>query len=193
MYPCLWCFGERVAGMGVVASAGAMIQVTVLSCLEGGPWERSVWLQLVSQWAGLWGPPMSACWHTGVCFGRFGILHECPVFVGSDSVDTMPVTGSLHFAACDCRLADLLAVGLILCVLRDLTACLLFGVFRALWIVLRLGSAIGMATGGVTPADARPGVTFDTELEVPWNAPGAYVQLDSDGVCNLAIVPDVFG
>ena len=93
--------------------------------------------------------------HTVVYFGRFGILSKCPVFVGSASIDTTPVTGSLHFAACDCRLADLLAVGLILCVSRDLTDCLLLRMFRALWIVLQLGSAIGMAMGCVTPADAR--------------------------------------
>ena len=37
----LRCFSARVAGMGVVACAGAVIQVTVLSCLEGSPWERS--------------------------------------------------------------------------------------------------------------------------------------------------------
>ena len=83
----LRCFGARVAAMGVVASAGGVIQVTVLSCLEGGPWERSVWLQLVSQWAGLWGPPMSARGRTIVCFGWFRILYKCPVFVGSASVN----------------------------------------------------------------------------------------------------------
>ena len=76
---------------------------------------------------------------------------------------------------------------------RDSTDCLLLGVFRALRIVLRLGSATGMSTGGVTPADARSGITFDVELEVPWNAPEAYIQLDSEGVYYLATVPDVFG
>ena len=142
----------------------------------------------MSQWAGLWGPPMSVHGRTVVCFGRFGILYKCPVFVGSASLDTTPVTGSLHFTACDCRLADLLAVGLILCVLRDSTGCLPLGVFRALRIVLRLCLAMWMATGGVTLAYARSGVTFDVELEVPWNA-----QLDSDGVYDLATAPDVFG
>ena len=179
--------------MGVVASAGAVIQVTVLSCIEGGPWERSEWLQLVSPCAGLWVPPMSVRGRTVACFGRFGILYKCPVFVGSASVDTMPVTGSLHFAAYDCRLVDLLAVGLTLYVSWDSTDCLLLGMFRALRIVLQLSSATGMVTGGVTPADARSGATFDVELETPWNAPEAYIQLDSEGVYNLVTVPDVFG
>ena len=158
--------------MGVVASAGAVIQVTVLSCLEGGPRERSKWLQLVSRWAGFWVPPMSVRGRTVACFGQFGILYKCSVFVGSASVDTTPVTGSLHFAAYDCLLADLLALGLTLHVSRDSTHSLLLGVFRALRIVLRLSSATGMATGGVTPADSRSGVIFDVELEIPWNASG---------------------
>ena len=48
----LRCFSARVAGMGAVASAGSVIKVTALSCLEGGPWERYEWLQLVLRWAG---------------------------------------------------------------------------------------------------------------------------------------------
>ena len=50
-----------------------------------------------------------------------------------------------------------------------------------------------MATGGDTPADARSGITFGVTLEVPWNAPEAYVQLYSDGVFDLDTVPDVLG
>ena len=42
-----------------------------------------------------------------------------------------------------------------------------------------------MATGSDTPAEARSGVTFDVTLEVPWNAPEAYVQLHSDGMFDL--------
>ena len=37
------------------------------------------------------------------------------------------------------------------------------------------------------------GVTFDVELEVQWNAPEPYIQLEYDGVYDLATVPDVFG
>ena len=50
-----------------------------------------------------------------------------------------------------------------------------------------------MATGGETPAEARYGITFGVTLEVPWNAPEAYVQLHSEGVFDLDTVPDVFG
>ena len=50
-----------------------------------------------------------------------------------------------------------------------------------------------MATDGDAPAEARSGITFSVTLEVPWNAPEAYVQLDSDGVVDLDTVPDVLG
>ena len=48
-----------------------------------------------------------------------------------------------------------------------------------------------MATGGDMPEEAQSGITFGVTLEVPWNAPEAYVQLHSDGVVNLDTVPDV--
>ena len=74
---------------------------------------------------GVWVPPMSARGRTVACFGWFGILYTCPMFGVSASVDTTPVTGSLHFAAYDCRLDDLLAIGLTLYVSQDSTDCLL--------------------------------------------------------------------
>ena len=50
-----------------------------------------------------------------------------------------------------------------------------------------------MATDGDTPVEARAGITFGVTLEVPWNAPEAYVQLHSDDVVDLDTVPDVLG
>ena len=44
-----------------------------------------------------------------------------------------------------------------------------------------------------SPADGRSGVDFNVELQVPWNAPEAYVNLDSNGVYELKTVPDVLG
>ena len=43
-----------------------------------------------------------------------------------------------------------------------------------------------MATDRDTLAGARSGITFDVTLEVPWNAPEAYVQTISDvlGLCD---------
>ena len=100
-----------------------------------------------------------------------------------------------HFSSplVDISLAVLLAERFALCVSQDSVACLLFGVFRVLRIVLRLGSVIVIVTGGYMLADDRSGVNFDVELEVPWNAREAYVHLDSDGVYDLTTVPDVLG
>ena len=93
----LLSFATRVAGMGVAASAGAVNHVTVLSYLEGVLLGRSVWLLQVSQWAGLQAPSIGTRGRTVVCFGRIGIPYKCPVFTGRDSLDSKPVTGSLHF------------------------------------------------------------------------------------------------
>ena len=50
-----------------------------------------------------------------------------------------------------------------------------------------------MAMESDCPADGRSGVDFNVELEVSWNAPEAYVNLDSARVYELKTVPDVLG
>ena len=50
-----------------------------------------------------------------------------------------------------------------------------------------------MAMGSNSPADGRSGVNFQVQLQVSWNAPEAYVNLDSDGAYKLKTVPDVLG
>ena len=134
--------------------------------------------------AGLRDPPMRARWHTIVFFGRIGIPYKCPAFAARDSLDAKPVTGSLHFATSRCRLADFIAEGLVLCVLCEFLLAIVCRVFR---ILLWHCSDTEMAT------DDRSGVNFDVELQVPWNALEAYVNLDSDGVYELQTVPDVLG
>ena len=88
----LRCFGELVAGIGIMASAGDVIHITALSHLGGGFVRHSVWLSQVLQWAGLRAPPMRARWCTVVCFGRIRIPYKCPEFAGRDPLDTKPVT-----------------------------------------------------------------------------------------------------
>ena len=39
-----------------------------------------------------------------------------------------------------------------------------------------------MATDDATVVDGRAGITFDVELYVPWDAPEAVVDLQSEGV-----------
>ena len=76
-------------------------------------------------------------------------VYKCPAFAGRDSLDTKPVTGSLHFATSRChRLADFIAEGLVLCVSRDSAEFLLAIVCRVFRILLWHCSDTKMATGG---------------------------------------------
>ena len=50
-----------------------------------------------------------------------------------------------------------------------------------------------MATDGVALVDAQAGIMFGVELYVPWDAPGAVVDLQSEGVVDLGSIPDVIG
>ena len=71
----VWCllraihlvrFCTLVAMMDVTAAEGSMIPMTTLSHLGGGQLERSGWPLIVSPWAGLMVPPMSALVHCHV-------------------------------------------------------------------------------------------------------------------------------
>ena len=50
-----------------------------------------------------------------------------------------------------------------------------------------------MATDSAAAVGGRAGITFDVELVVPWDAPEAVVDLHSDILRDLEIVPDVIG
>ena len=81
------------------------------------------------------------------------------------------------------------------CVLHvscDSAGLLLAGVCRVLRIALWLRSWTAMAMGSDSLADGRSGVDFNVKLQVPWNAPEAYVNFDSD-VYELKTIPDVLG
>ena len=188
-YFVVMCFGTLVAVMDVTASEVDTIPITALSHLGGGQSECSEWLQQVSRWAGLRALPMRVHKRTVAFFGKIRILYKCPVFAGRTSLDTTPVTGSLLFAAPGCRLTDFSAGGIVLRVSRDSAGLLLAGVCRVLRIVLRIYYMTEKVMGSNSPADGRSGVDFN----VPWNAPEAYVNLDSDGVYELKTVPDVLG
>ena len=124
--------------------------------------------------------------------GGFGIMYKHRAVAGRTSLDTAPVTGSLLFAAAVCRLTGSRGAVFRLCVLIECSDCLRLAVCRALPFLQRLRVDFVMATCSDTAAEARSGVTFVVTLEVPWNAPEAYVQLHSDGVFDLEkTVPDV--
>ena len=50
-----------------------------------------------------------------------------------------------------------------------------------------------MAADSVAAAGGRAGITFDVELVIPWDAPEAVINLNSDGLLDLDMVPDVIG
>ena len=58
----------RLSLMGVTAVAGVMVSVATLTHLGSDRLERSGWLPIVTQWAGLMAPPISAWLRTIVFF-----------------------------------------------------------------------------------------------------------------------------
>ena len=52
-----------------------------------------------------------------------------------------------------------------------------------------------MATGNSQPGAYRRGIDFKVHAQIPWNAPEAFVMLDSPGVFELdtTVIPDVLG
>ena len=67
----------------------------------------------------------------------------------------------------------------------------LSGVRRVFGIVLRDHHRTEIAMGSDSPADGRSGADFNVELQVFWEVPEAYVNLNSDGVYKLKTVPVV--
>ena len=101
------------------------------------------------------------------------------------------VFGSLHFTASGCRLADFIAEGLVLSALSESVEFLLTSVCRAFQIILwhcldTEMSATGRQTAGLVS-------TLRWSYRFFWNALGAYVNLDSDGIYELMTIPDVLG
>ena len=168
----------REAALGIVAGVGVLIQVIWPSSLGGGSAGHSVWLQLVSRWEWLWCHLIGPRGHTVVCPCGPGRVNKCRATEESHSLDIEPAAGSLLFAAPVRRLAA--------------EFCLCGVWYDRVWWHLRV--TFVMAAGRDTPAGDRSGVTFDVMLEVPWNAPEAYVQLHSAGVFELKdTIPDVSG
>ena len=65
--------------------------------------------------------------------------------------------------------------------------CILFGGTDCVWLagselIFRLAKMdLSMATDGAAVVDGRAGITFGVELYVPWDAPEAVVDLQSEG------------
>ena len=57
----------------------------------------------------------------------------------------------------------------------------------------RVSVNLGMATDGAAVVGDRDGITFGVELVVPWDAPEAVVDLQSEGVVDLGTILDING
>ena len=110
---------------------------------------------------------------------------------GSSSIDAAPVTGSLLFYAPVCCFTLCGATELSLSVLFGGTACIWLAVWELFLRQVCVSSV--MAADSVTAAGGRGGITFDVELIIPWDAPEAVINLNSDGLLDLDMVPDVIG
>ena len=57
----------------------------------------------------------------------------------------------------------------------------------------QVGVSSVMATDNAAAVGGRAGITFDVELVIPWDTPEAVVDLHSEILLDLEIVPDVIG
>ena len=107
------------------------------------------------------------------------------------STDAVPVTGSLVFSELFVFLDVYCAAGFASCRIFCSTDCVLLAGFG---LSFRRGSECWtMATDGAALVENRAGITFGVELYVPWDAPEAVVDIQSEGVVPLRSIPDVIG
>ena len=110
---------------------------------------------------------------------------------GSSSLDAVPVTGSILFYAPVCCLA--------VCCAAEFSLSMLLGGTVCFWLAGRglffrqVGISSVMTADNAAAVGGRVGITFDVELVIPWDAPEAVVDLNSDVLIDLGIVPDVIG
>ena len=161
----LWT-GVRVTSVGVVSPGMFPILGIGRRDCVGGSIGRSDWLDRLSWWEWLTSRPMGAR-SAGVVFpGGVRIVYIRSVSPGSSSLDTAPVGGCYSAVLSVSGLLDVTYSSGKLCYLR-------------LWQQIVMGG--------------RAGITFYVELVIPWDAPEAVVDLHSDILIDLDIVPDVIG
>ena len=109
---------------------------------------------------------------------RIGFIRRALTEISS--LDAAPVTGSLVFSAPVCYFAIYCAAGFSLWTLLGGIECVWLAgrglIFRRVsvdWI---------MATDGAAVVGDQAGITFGVELVIPWDAPKAVVDLQSEGV-----------
>ena len=126
-----------------------------------------------------------------VAVGRVWIGYIRSTLWGGSSTDATPVTGSLvSFTLLDC-LNDSCAAectsGWLFCG----TTCVCFA--RGEILILEVGLYWTKRMEGAALVEDCAGITFGVELFVPWDAPEAVVDIQSEGVVPLGSIPDVVG
>ena len=187
----MWCACVRGTSVSVISPG--MLPILVIGLLDcvGSSLGCSDWLGRLSWWAWLVGLRMSVRSAVVVCPGGVRIVYIRRALTGSSSLDVAPVTGSLLFCTPVCCLA--------VCCAAEFSSWVLFGGTDCIWLAGRglffrqVGVTLVMATDGAAATGGRAGITFGVELVVPWDAPEAVVDLQSDGVMGLEMVPDVIG
>ena len=159
--------------MGVTAVAG----VATLTHPPGGGGggdhlEGSGWLQIVMLWAGLMAPPMSAWLCTVVLFWSGEKMYICLVYTWWMSFETIPLTGSLVSVAANLRLDEFDTL------FQDIVDCFA----RA---ISGTQSSLENVTGSGRLPAGRSGVDFTVQLDVPWNAPEGFVNMNAGPVLGL--------
>ena len=135
-----------------------------------------------------------------ICPGGVRIIYIRRARTGSSSLDAAPVTGSLGAAPVTGLLVFSTPVYcLAVYCAAGFYSWLLFGGADCVWLAgcglffRRVRVDLSMATDGAAVVDGWGGITFGVELYVPWDAPEAVVDLQSEGVVDLGSIPDVIG
>ena len=149
-----------------------------------------MWLHVLSQGAGLVAPPIRECFCTVVFLLSGEILYFWAVYIWRESFGVLQMTGSLLHVVLSCRLTDLCDCLTRLClrVPRSCTAtllCLDCVVYVLNLTVSQYCFVTAMATGNSQPGADRKGIDFEVHVQIPWNAPEAYVKLNSPEVFEL--------
>ena len=114
---------------------------------------------------------------------RIGYIRR--VLWDRSSTDAAPVTVLVVCLDVYC------AAGFALCRIFCSTDCVLLAGFGLSF--RRVSECWTIATDGAVLVENRAGITFGVELYVPWDAPEAVVDIQSEGVVPLRSIPDVIG
>ena len=143
-------------------------------------------------------PPIGARFCTVVFFWSGGIMYIWPMYTWRESAGVLHVTGSLLHTVLACRLAELSGCSspnYLLVPQSTMTHChCLRHVLDSNCQTLSQDRCLDtMATGTSLPGVYRTGNDFQVNVQIPWNAPEAYVTLYSPGLSmlNTSLIPDV--